>query len=418
MSSVVIHPSLNKIDAKLSVPGSKSITNRALIAACLSKNEVLLKNMLNSQDTQAMIDCLLNLGFEIEQNGEQAKVSNCLDDIDRIDITLDANQSGTTIRFLLALCCLVPGKQTITGEASLLNRPIQPLIDALKSLGAEIDINEDSIVVHSSTLRAGVVELDASLSSQFLTAIMLIAPAIGLDIVIKSELASESYVGITKNLLNEFGVQVNRTNNRVSIPKRTYTAKEYYIESDASAACYFWALSALSGGQVEVLGVNRDSVQGDIRMLDVLELFGARVEQTKTGIKVTGVSPLKSVNVDMSQCPDQIQTVSVLAAFADGISKIAGIETLQHKETDRLKATITELAKMGIEAYVRNGVLSIVGGSPKPAAIDTYDDHRTAMSFALAGAKLDGMIIKNPDVVKKTFPDFWNKLSECGVGVK
>jgi len=402
----------------VSVPGSKSITNRALIAACLSQHKVTLKNVLLSQDTQAMIDCLIRLGFEIRHDKDEIRVANNLNDIKKTDIELDANQSGTSIRFLTALCCLIPGKQTLTGKKSLLSRPIQPLVDALSQLGADIEISDNAIVIKSETLQPGAVYLDASLSSQFLTSIMLIAPVVGLEINITGELASASYIDITKKLLNDCGVQVNRINNRVVIPEQDYLLDVYTIEADASAACYFWALAALTGREIEVRGVERDSLQGDMRVLDIVELYGAKVELTDRGVKVIGSSQAKSVNVDMSNCPDQIQTIAVLAAFADGVSRIAGIETLKHKETDRLTAIITELSKMGIDASVNNGVLSVTGGYPKSAIIDTYDDHRTAMSFALAGAKIEDMIIKNPDVVNKTFPEFWDKLAQCGVEVQ
>jgi len=416
MSYVTVSPSNAPINATVSVPGSKSLTNRALVMAALSGQETILKNILLSDDTEVMINALRQLGVGIKQQGNELIVSGGLPSEPR-DATFDLNQSGTSIRFLLAVCCLVPGVQTLTGKSSLLSRPIEPLVSALRQLGANIEVNKGELAVLSSTLRGEVVDLDASLSSQFLTALMLIAPIVGLEINITGKLASESYIDITKKLLNDFEVEVNRTNNRVVIPKQTYVKDSYEIEADASAACYFWALAALTEGDVEVIGLDRDSLQGDVHLLDILELYGANVEQTAKGIRVTGRGVLKPVNVDMSNCPDQIQTIAVLAAFASGASKIAGIETLRHKETDRLAATITELAKIGIQASANNGVLSVTGGHPKAAEIDTYDDHRTAMSFALAGTKIEGMRINDPQVVNKTFPEFWEALKSTGVKV-
>ncbi len=404
------------IDSSVSVPGSKSYANRALIIASLTKSSVTLHNVTSFDDTIAMINSLKDLGIIINQKDGDTVVANSIFELNPIDVTLDAKQSATAFRFLIALCCLIPGTQIIAGHESLLKRPVEPLIAALKQLGASVARNESNeVIISSSQLKSNEVDLDASATSQFLTALLLIAPVTGLSIRAPL-IATESYVGITKDIMRDFGVIVESKNGQYSVQKQEYQGPEYVIESDISSASYFWALAALSKGKITVENTTWDSKQGDIQLLKILEVMGAQVENSSSGVSVIG-SELKSVDVNMADCPDQVMTIAVLAAFAKGTTVIHGVETLRLKETDRLNAVMTELKKMNIATETNGHSLTIYGGDPKSAVIETYLDHRMAMSFAIAGARLSNMKINNPEVVSKTFPDFWNKMRGVGVGI-
>lgn len=417
MSDVAkIIPPESPINSSVTVPGSKSYANRALIIASLTKNSVTLHNLTSFDDTIAMINSLKDLGIVINQKDGDTVVVNSIFELDPINVTLNAKQSATAFRFLIALCCLIPGTQIITGHESLLKRPVEPLIDSLKQLGASIARNDSNeVIISSSQLKSSEVDLDASGTSQFLTALLLIAPLIGLSISAPL-IATESYIEITKDIMQTFGVEIASNNGQFSVQKQEYEIIEYTIEPDISSASYFWALAALSGGAIVVEKVDTNSKQGDLQILQILEKMGAHVVTSNEGIKVIG-NTLNPVQVDMSNCPDQVQTVAVVAAFASGTTTIHGVQTLRLKETDRLSAIISELKKMNIVAETDGQTLVIHGGDPKGAVIETYLDHRMAMSFAIAGSRIANMKINDSEVVSKTFPDFWDKLQSIGVEI-
>jgi 3-phosphoshikimate 1-carboxyvinyltransferase len=415
--SITVKPAKNSHPVTVEVPSSKSYLNRALIIAALTETPVRLNNVSEFDDSRAMIDGLKTLGLQITQSEDSLVVENSIFDLPETNVIIDANQSATTSRFLTALCCLVPGEQTITGHESLLSRPIEPLIVSLKLLGAEISRDDkNQIIIRSHKLESGSVEVDSKYSSQFLTSLLLIAPVAGFKV--KSEqISTSSYIEITKDIMHSFGVSVSTEDSEFSVQPQQYSAAEYTIEPDYSSASYFWALAALSGRSIKVLNTSKNTKQGDVKILDILEQFGAGVRLQPDGIEVLG-GEINPVKADMSQLPDQAQTIAVIAAFSEGQSTLTGLGTLRHKETDRISATCSELNKLGIETESGDTSMIIFGAKPKSATVDTYMDHRMAMSFALSGSRLEnGIEINNPEVVSKTFPEYWDKLKQAGLEI-
>lgn len=388
----------NNFVDNLEIPGSKSYSLRALFIAELSKSSVSLNNLLDSDDTKAMQRALKDLRENISD--------------------IFVNESGITARFLTALACINPGSQTIYGESSLNSRPIKDLVDALRHLGANIDYLEKTgfppIKINSDNLPGNSLKISGETSSQYLSALLLIAPLLddGLLIEVEDGQTSKPYVDMTIDIMSKFGVKVENDNyKKYVINPQSYGSDEYTIETDYSSASYFFAAAALNKSKVEIPNLALNSKQADKNFLKVLEQFGANIEFKSESISVTGQN-LRPINVDMSNCPDQAMTAAVLACFAHGKSVIKGIASLRIKETERIEALQNELAKMGINTRSKKDSLTIFGGHPKPARVDTYNDHRIAMSFALAGTKIEDVEIINPDVVNKTFPGFWDELSK------
>lgn len=380
------------------MPGSKSYTNRALIMAALTKGPIRLKNPLYSEDTEAMIGCLRTLGLKIETQAHQIIVHDDIRCIEDKNYSLFAYDSGTTVRFMLALLCIVPGVKTIQGSQRLNERPIKDLVDALRELGAKIEYckaeGQLPVKVSSSTLSGKSVHLKSEVSSQFYSALLLISSAIpgGLKIHLTSPLISKPYADMTVSCIQEWKGK-----------------KEYAIEGDFSSAGYFFAIAALTKSTITVENLNPSSAQADRKFLDILAKMGNTVSYEKNGIRVQG-KQLVPLEVDMEECPDQVMTMAVLSAFAKGVTHISGVRSLRVKETERVLALKKELEKMGIRTEDTHDTLTIYGGSPHAAEIDTYNDHRMAMAFAVAAVHLPGIVIRHPEVVNKTFPTFWDVL--------
>jgi 3-phosphoshikimate 1-carboxyvinyltransferase len=402
----------------VTVPGSKSYTIRALLIAAMAPGNVRITNPLAADDTDAMIACLKKLGVKVTRNATFIEVGGHIDDIAARDYTLNAGLSGISLRFMLALCCLLPGRQTLRGEPGLNARPVGDMVKSLRGLGADIEyLGKDGyppLRVNSSGFTAGTARISGAESSQYLSGLLMVAPLAGLNIEVTGELVSRPYVDMTLGIMEDFGVKAKALGNVYKIRQQAYNPGVYTVEGDVSAGCYFFAAAALTGSAITVKGIGSRSRQADMRFLDILEKMGSRVTYGAGEVTVTG-KELRPVEVNMRDCPDQAQTLAVLAAFADGKTVISGIQSLRVKETERIKALEQELAKMGIKTSSAPSSLTIRGGAPHPATIDTYGDHRMAMSFAVAGAKLAGIQISEPGVVSKTFPDFWKKLEEIGV---
>lgn len=412
-------PTLQKpVNARVEIPGSKSYTNRALIMAALTKGPVTLCNPLYSQDTEAMIDCLRKLGVRIETTPDQLVVFDDVSAIDNQHYELFAKDSGTTLRFLLALACLTPGTKVIRGNAGLNERPIQDLVDSLRLLGAKIDYLEKEghspLKISSSSLSSGSsVKINSAVSSQYLSALLMIAPLLnGLDIYLEESLISKPYIEMTIDAMAQWGVNVARVKEGIyHIPKgQHYVKKEAVIEGDFSSAGYFFAIGALTQSTITLKNLNFSSIQADRHFLTILERMGNEINTNQDGITIKG-KQIIPLNLEMEDCPDQVQTMAVLAAFAKGVTKIKGVRSLRVKETERVKALRNELAKMGIKTEETHDTLTIYGGNPKGATIETYGDHRMAMAFAVAGTQIPGVKIRNPEVVNKTFPTFWGILN-------
>jgi 3-phosphoshikimate 1-carboxyvinyltransferase len=422
MKYMEISPLEHPAKATLVMPGSKSYTNRALLLAAMTNGPVKITGPLLSDDTQAMISCLQALGVEIDVQQGFIEVKGDVMSVADRDYDLDADLSGTTMRFMLALCAVLPGRQTLRGGERLQERPVGSLAEALKQLGASIDYVGETgyppVLVSTPKLTGKRVKISGHESSQYLSALLMVAPlAGGLEIEIEGELTSKPYVDMTIEAMRQFGVKVETHNNVYLVARsQNYNCSEYAVEGDLSSASYFFAIAALTGSTLTLDNINPGSLQADIGFLEILETMGNAVTNDTNAITIEGKA-IQCVSVDMRDCPDQAQTLAVLAAFADGQTTLKGVESLRIKETERVQALQQELSKMNIQTSSTPDTLIIEGGQPKPAVIATYNDHRMAMAFAVAGTKLSGMVIQEPDVVSKTFPGFWDNLKAIGVGI-
>ena len=399
---------------QVSVPGSKSYTHRALIAAALSNGLCVIRNPLRSQDTLLTLAALEKMGavvadreYGIEVQGMNGSFKPCAEPI------YLAN-SGTSMRLLAGVAALGEGRYLFTGTPRMYHRPIDHLLDALNRLGIAARAVEGNgcppVEIPGGQAFGGEVAVNCSVSSQFLSSLLLMAPCTqaGMSITISHGLVSSPYIDMTVDILKRFGIQVQRDGYlRFEVKgNQNYQAGEYTVEPDASQAGYFWGAAAITGGSVTVKGVSAGSSQGDVGLARVFERMGCRVEQDPHGITVTG-GKLRGVTVDMADMPDMVPTLAVVAAFADGTTVIENVSHLKAKESDRLASTCAELKKMGIDATADKDRLIVTGGMPHGSDIRTYDDHRIAMSFAMAGLVVQGVRILDPHCVEKSFPDFW-----------
>jgi 3-phosphoshikimate 1-carboxyvinyltransferase len=408
----------------VTVPGSKSITNRALVLAALASRETgcKLTGALRSEDTEVMVDCLKKLGLNILADWDAATVTVRKHDSDRLIPAESANlyvaNSGTTVRFLAAMVSLSPGEYRLDGVPRMRERPIQDLLDALGQLGVDAVSEAGNgcppIVIRGNGWRGSQVRVRGDVSSQFLSGLLLAAGWAAEDtaILIDGVLVSVPYVEMTLSLLENWIETIGWSDNTlVVVTNRRDPPHEFAIEPDASAASYFWAAAAVAGGRVTALGLTRRSLQGDVAFVDVLEKMGCRVEECESGITVHG-GPLAGVDVDMNAISDTVMTLGAVACFADGPTTIRNVAHIRHKETDRIAALATELRKLGAQVEEFADGLTI---TPRPltgCAVDTYNDHRMAMSLALVGLKVPGVVINDPGCVAKTYPDFWQDLEK------
>lgn len=424
MKALEIVPLKNPVNAEVQIPGSLSYSIRALNLAAMTEGPVTIKNMLFSDDTEAMMNALQTLGIQLERNKSSVTVTGSIKDVINKEYTIDINISGRTARSILGLLCIVPGTKTVTCGEGFKKRPVGELVTGLRQLGAKIDYleNEDvlPVKIYPAKLQPGSVSMKGTISSQFFSSIMMIAPHIGeITINVEGEQTSKSFIDVTIETMQAFGAVVENNNYQsYTIPAgQQYSATEFTVEADAIAAGYFWGIAAITGSTVKVLHLPPDSKQGDTSFVDVLEKMGCSIEKNsgENWISVTGPEKLKAVSVNMNSMPDSAQTLAVISSFAEGISHITGLDNLRIKETDRIQAPENELKKMGISVSSTDTSMTIDGGLPHGVDIDTYGDHRMAMSFAVAGTKIPGIKINNPQVVSKSFPDFWEKLELLGV---
>jgi len=404
---------LEHVQATLTLPGSKSYTHRALMAAALAAGESILTNALAAEDTELTARALAQLGAGIDWQGTTVRVTGQKGRWLPVTLPIYLGNSGTSMRFLTALTALGEGEYLLTGTPRLCRRPLGELLTALGEIGVRTVCEKDDgcpPVRVTGGLTGGQAHLSGGTSSQYLSALLFIGPLApkGLEIEVTGDLVSRPYVDLTLEVLSDFGISFYREGYRYfQLPGgQGYLPREYQIEADASSASYFWAAAALTGGRVTITNLSLESNQGDAAFPKVLERLGCALESTPAGLTVQG-GPLKGVEVDMATMPDLVPTLAVLAAFAQGDTVITGVAHLRHKESDRLAAVAAELTKLGIEARETEDGLVIRGGAPQGAVIHTYDDHRIAMSFAVAGLKAKGMSIADPDCVAKSFPDFW-----------
>ncbi|HTO70117.1 MAG TPA: 3-phosphoshikimate 1-carboxyvinyltransferase [Myxococcota bacterium] len=402
-------------DATVHVPGSKSLTNRAFVCAALAEGPSRLIGWLESDDTAAMTDGLARLGVRVERAGADVVVHGTGGNFAIPLHPIDCRASGTTMRFLTACAALVQGRVVLDGVPRMRERPIQDLADALAALGVQVRTVAGCppVTVQGGRLTGGRVAVEASKSSQFLSALLMVAPlAQGEVEITASQITSRPYVDLTLETMSSFGISVDARGETFRIPGgQSYRARAYLVEPDASAATYFFAAAAVTGGRVRVEGISAASLQPDVRFVEVLERMGCTVERGPRWIAVRGPRYLHGVDVDLNALPDSALTLAVVALFARGRTAIRNVPNLRLKETDRMAALETELRKLG--ARVQTSANDLVIEPPAqltPASIATYDDHRMAMSFAVAGLAVDGITIQNPECVAKTFPGFFDEL--------
>lgn len=420
-----IRPVSRPIRGRIRPPGSKSITNRAVVCAALAGGRSLLKGVLQSEDTRVMIGALKELGFEVDERLENDRsietysVLGTGGRIPAIEANLFCANSGTTIRFLTAMATLGHGWFRLDGVPRMRERPIADLIGALNELGGRVSSELDNgcppVVVHANGLPGGSATVRGDISSQFLSGLLMAAPAAksGVEIAVEGPLVSQPYVRMTLAVMRAFGVEVNTTADlsRFGIAPQSYLACDYDIEPDASAASYFWAAAAVTGGEVTVEGLSRESLQGDVALVDCLERMGCEVRHAADSITVAG-GELRGIDVDMNGISDTVQTLAAVAQFATGPTTIRNVAHIRHKETNRIAAVATELRKLGANVVEHDDGLTIDPRTPRGATIETYNDHRMAMSFALAGLRVPGVRIANPRCVEKTYPAFFDDLAK------
>ncbi len=414
-SSVIKIKTQKIYDSDVVVPGSKSYTHRILIAAALSDGVCTITNGLKSEDTLLTLGALKQMGITIDVSddrfvvhGEKGRLKPCHDPV-------YLGNSGTSMRLLTAVASLGQGRYTLSGIKRMEERPIQDLLDGLVQMGVTAcSINNTGcppVEVKGGKVMGGSVSLRCGVSSQFLSALLLIAPYTqnGVEINIIEGPVSKPYVDMTVDVMEELGVEVKRNGyERFSVAGgQLYKSGSYKVEPDCSQAGYFWAVAAITGSKIKVKGTTHKTRQGDVRLTQHLENMGCKINHDADGISVTGGS-LTAITTDMSDMPDMVPTLAVVAAFAEGTTVIENVGHLKAKESDRLSSVVNELSKMGIEASCSDTGMIIKGGIPKGAEIDTYGDHRMAMSFAIAGLKIPGIIIRDEKCVEKSFPDFWN----------
>ncbi|MEA3076837.1 MAG: 3-phosphoshikimate 1-carboxyvinyltransferase [Actinomycetota bacterium] len=401
---MVIEPLAAPPDAVVRVPGSKSITNRAVLCAAMAEGTSVLTGVLQADDTDAMVAAVQQLGAKVEAEGTTLTITG---NGGRLPAEADiwANLSGTTARFLAPVLAAGGGRYRLDGGAPLRARPMGPLLDALRSIGAVVtDEGEPGHlpVVIQGGARGGQVEVPGHMTSQFLSALMLAGPlfAGGLDIALTTPLVSKPYVELTRSVMEAFGAG------------KGYRAADYAVEPDASAASYFFAAAAITAGRVTVEGIGTGNLQGDAKFVDLLERMGATVERAADRTTVVGPRQLRGIDADLADLPDMALTLAVVAVFADAPTTITGVEFIRGHETDRIEAVRTELGRLGIEVAEAEGGFTVYPGRPTAGRIETYDDHRMAMSFALLGLVVPGIEIADPGVVAKTYPDYFHDLDQ------
>lgn len=421
MEQLTLDP-IAKVSGEVNVPGSKSLSNRALLLAALAEGETELTNLLDSEDIEHMLNALTKLGINyrlsedktqcvVQGNGGAFNVAEPLE--------LFLGNAGTAMRPLCAALAASNLDTVLTGEPRMEERPIGDLVDALREADAEVTYLKNEgyppLQIKGKTLNGGEMSVDGSVSSQFLTALLMAAPLFSGDVTIriKGELVSKPYIDITLDTMAKFGVTVENDNYQtftVSADAKYVAPGKFMVEGDASSASYFLAAGAIKGGTVRVTGIGQNSIQGDIRFADVLEAMGAKVVWNDEYVEVTG-APLKGVNMDMNHIPDAAMTIATTALFADGPTTMTNIYNWRVKETDRLAAMATELQKLGAKVEEGHDYIKVwPTDSLKHAEIDTYNDHRIAMCFSLVALSDTPVTINDPGCTRKTFPDYFTRF--------
>lgn len=421
--SYLVKPVTEPVRGSIRPPGSKSLTNRALITAALASGTTKLTGVLASDDTRVMVESLNRLGVPVTHDVENCtmEVTGCggQPPAEKADLWLE--NSGTSIRFLTAFCSLGNGEYRLDGNERMRERPISHLVESLTKLGVDVECELGTdcppVRLKAAGLSGGKTSLAGNISSQYLSALLMAAPcgSNSVEIEVTGDLVSKPYIDMTMGVMAQFGATVLCPDpRRFAISPQQYKATNYAIEPDASAASYFFAAAAITGGEVTVEGLTSYALQGDVHFVEALEEMGCEVDYGDDTITVKG-GKLTGVDIDMNAISDTAQTLAVVALFAEGPTRIRNVGHMRHKETDRVAAVVNEIRRMGVEAEELDDGLAITPGKIQPATIETYDDHRMAMSFALAGLRSEGIRIADPSCTGKTYPHFFSDLEKlCG----
>ncbi|MFC1840182.1 3-phosphoshikimate 1-carboxyvinyltransferase [Thermodesulfobacteriota bacterium] len=413
----------NNIDSTVTIPGSKSLTHRALIAASLADGKSCLKSFLACEDTLYTVDALKKMGVNIDLKDDIALVHGnsglFIKDYNKVEI--DLGNSGTSYRLLLSTAAIAEGLFYFTGSERLKERPVEYLVNALRSLDVEITHTEKDgyppVLINASGIKGGNVKIPGDISSQYISSLLLSGPYTksGLEIEVSGNLVSQPYIDLTLDVMSAFGIDVKHDKyKRFNVPAgRIYQAREYVIDGDVSSASYFWGAAAVMGGAIKTENIRPlKTRQGDIGFLNILEKMGCDVVRGDSFVMVKG-GPLTGISVDMGSMPDMVPTLAVIALFAKGKTVIHNVSHLKHKESDRIADTARELRNIGARVEELEDGLVIYGGENLTGGeIDPHNDHRLAMSFAIAGLKVPEIVIRDESCVNKSFPTFWNLWAE------
>lgn len=428
IQSVNISPKPHQpIDGDIRIPGSKSFTNRALIMAALAKGTSKLSGILRSDDSYWCIDSLNKLGIETEIEGDVVTVHGCNANWPNLQVDLYIGAAGTTARFLPgALAVAKNGNWVMEASKRMSERPVEPLIHALTDLGANIEYLEKEgffpIRIKGEGLKGSAVNISGRISSQFISGLLLASPYAEKEvrITIPDTIVQHEYVRITLGLMETFGVKVDCSEDlgHMVVPQGEYVGQDLPLEADASTASYFFALAALTNGRIRITNLTADTNQPDIHMLDVYEKMGCQVVKGEDYIELTGTDRLiGGFDISMKEMSDQTLTLAALAPFASGPITMRDVEHIRHHESDRIRAICTELRKLGIEVKEFQDGLTVYPGTPQAATLDSYDDHRVAMSIALIGSRIPGIRINDPGCVSKTCPSYFELYEQLGLAV-
>ncbi len=406
------------VDAKVRLPGSKYIANRLIPMCALASTPSILSNIVDNNDIQAAIAGLSGLGYQLTLNDGQLNIQprkQALQD----SVVLNTSHSGTFSRFVSAVAALESVDVRIECSEKMATRPMQELFTTLRELGVNIQTDNQMLpAVIKGPVTNKSCHIDASRSSQFLSALLIIGPLLdqGIDIQLLGSQVSSSYVDMTIDWMKKMSIEIEVNGTSFSINSaQSYQGIEVTVPGDAVSASYFMGLVGIAGGKIRINSFDHQSLQGESKFYQVLELMGMTFEKGDDYIVAVSKEQLKGIEIDMSEMPDVVQTLAVMASFAKGKTLIKNIAHLAYKESNRINDTAAELLKAGVDVEFGEDYLLINGGTPHAAEIETYDDHRMAMSMALLGTKTKGIVIHDPDVVNKSFPTYWSLMSQCGL---
>lgn len=416
-----IHKKAQNLTIKTTVPGSKSITNRALLLATLAEGESILHGALFSEDSRYFLACIEALGFptKADEEARTIHVTGMGGKIPRDEASVYVGSAGTAARFLTAFLGLGGGIYRLDSSQQMKKRPMNSLLDSLKTLGASVEFEEEEghfpFTISGNPAKTNSVTVDVNQSSQFLSALLISACRTGGETTIRVEGDhGMAYVDMTVRMMEQFGISVKKDGDRIYRIEAggCYHSQDYDIEPDVSAACYFYAMCPILGLPVTVEGVKKDSMQGDLRFLSILQDMGCRLLEKEEGLTLLPPENQKyqGVTADMSACSDQAITLAAVAVFADSPTTITGIGHIRHQESNRLEAIVTELSRLGIRCESTEDSVTVYPGSPQPALVHTYEDHRMAMGFSLIGLRAEGIVIDDPLCCKKTFENYFEVL--------